>query len=109
MESKGFCCSDGGIILKENVVSDELYELFTSTCDEACEFKTNVTIYNGNFAFPSLGVKYDKDLRRLNKGVYTFRIQGQIHHYTSQLIPSDCSPSFLHLYLNYISLILSMN
>ncbi|GMN47617.1 hypothetical protein TIFTF001_016787 [Ficus carica] len=71
IKSKGFCCSDGGIILKENVVSDELYELFTSTCDEACEFKTNVRIYNGNFAFPSLGVKYDKDLRRLDKYVYT--------------------------------------
>lgn len=73
MEIKGFCCSDGGIILKENVVSDELYELFTSTCDEACEFKTNVRIYNGNFAFPSVGVKYDKDLRRLNKRCLHFQ------------------------------------
>ena len=97
-ESKGFCCSSGDVVLKLNDSPDELYELFTSLSDEAQEFKTCVRLYNANFAFASLGVKCDDNLCKANKGVYTFRVQGQVHHIIKQLIPEDKPPSFLQLY-----------
>ena len=93
-ESKGFCCSDGAVVLKLNNINDELFDLFTSLYDSARDFKTCVRIYNNSFAFTSLGVKCDEELCQLNKGVYTFRIQGQVH-YIKQLIPANKQPSFL--------------
>ena len=84
--------------MKLNDTPSELYELFTSLSDEAKEFKTSVRVYNSNFAFASLGVKCDEDLCKMNKGVYTFRVQGQIHHIIKQLIPVDRPPAFLQLY-----------
>ncbi|XP_060966757.1 uncharacterized protein LOC133035082 isoform X2 [Cannabis sativa] len=97
-ESKGFCCSDGEIVLKINGTPNNLYELFTSNSDESQNFRTYVRTYNSNFAFTSFGVKYDKDLCRSNKGIYTFRVQGQIYHYINQLVPPDNHPKYLQLY-----------
>lgn len=97
-ESKLFCCSDGTVGLKHIDVCGELYDLYTSLSNEAREFKTNVRIYNSNFAFTSLGVKSDKELCRLNRGIYTYRIQGQIHHTIPPLIPLDRQPAFFQLY-----------
>ena len=96
-ESKRFCCSGGKIVLKMNVVPDELYELFVSSA-ESREVKRCSRIYNSNFAFTSLGVNYDCELSSMNKGIYTFRIQGQVYHRINQLLPSDKPPSFFQLY-----------
>lgn len=72
-ESKGFCCSNEEIMLKPHDVPSELYELFISTSTKTREFKTYRRIYNSNFAFTSLGVKYDKALCG-DKGIYIFRV-----------------------------------
>ena len=45
-----------------------------------------------------MGVKYDKDLCKRNKGIYTFRVQGQVYHYINEIIPSNNQLSYLQLY-----------
>lgn len=97
-ETNTFCCANGEIRLKINEPPEEMYELFTSKSAESLEFKTYIRTYNSNFAFTSFGVKYDKDLCKRNKGVYTFRIQGQVYHYINELLPLDSCPSYLQLY-----------
>ncbi|KAL5581670.1 hypothetical protein UlMin_014112 [Ulmus minor] len=97
-ETNGFCCSDGEIELKLNDVPKELYELFTSTSDESLELKKFIQSYNSNFAFTLFSVKYDKELCKRNKGIYTFRVQGQIYHYINEVLPIDDRPSYLQLY-----------
>ncbi|KAL5572066.1 hypothetical protein UlMin_021663 [Ulmus minor] len=97
-ESQGFCCSNGEISLTINDTPEDLYDLFMCTTDESLEFKKYVRNYNNTFAFTSFGVKYDEKLCRRNKGIYTFRIQGQIYHYINELLPSNNIPSYLQLY-----------
>lgn len=97
-ESKGFCCCDGSVKLKINDIPPELHLLFTSKSEESDDFRTYIRTYNCNFSFTSFGVKYDKELCKRNKGIYTFRIQGQIYHYLNELLPMDSNPSYLQLY-----------
>ena len=97
-ETNSFCCSNGEIKLKINNVPKELYELYTSKSNESLEFKTFIRIYNSNFSFTSFGVKNDKDLCKRNKGIYTFRVQGQVYHYINDMLPLDSRPSYLQLY-----------
>ncbi|KAG6717889.1 hypothetical protein I3842_04G122900 [Carya illinoinensis] len=97
-ETNGFCCADGTISLATNAVPDQLYDLFTSNTDESAHFKTYVRTYNNKFAFTSFGVKFDEDICRRNRGIYTFRTQGQIYHYINDLIPLNGRPSYLQLY-----------
>ncbi|KAG2685284.1 hypothetical protein I3760_10G118000 [Carya illinoinensis] len=97
-ETTGFCCADGTISLATNDVPDQLYALFTSNTDESTHFRTYIRTYNNKFAFTSFGVKFDKDLCRRNRGIYTFRTQGQIYHYINDLVPSNRRPSYLQLY-----------
>ncbi|KAK9102758.1 hypothetical protein Sjap_020012 [Stephania japonica] len=97
-ETKGFCCSNGQVSLIPNVVSQQMFDLFTSKTKETDEFLNYVRTYNNNFGFTSFGVKCDKTLSRKNMGVYTFRVQGQIYHYINNLRPVSDEPSFLQLY-----------
>ena len=84
--------------MKVNDVPDELYTLFVSASDKAREFKRCVRIYSSSFAFTSLGVKLDKKLCLMSKGVYTFKAQGHVYHRIRQLVPTKDPPSFLQLY-----------
>ena len=61
--------------------------------DEECEhFRKNSRTYNNNVAFTSYGAKFDRELTKITKGVYTFRVQGQVYHFLDGLIsPSDKS------------------
>ena len=98
-EPKGFCCCDGQILLVDSKMPNELYDLFTADTIEGKKFRTYVRTYNNTFGFTSFGVKYDKDLCKKNKGIYVFRVQGQVYHYIHELIPqSDKQPSYLQLY-----------
>jgi hypothetical protein len=76
----------------------ELYNLFTSKELSCIEFKKIVRGYNNHFAFTSFGVQYDKDLFKAYKGIYTFRVQGQVHHYVNQFVPENNSPFYMQLY-----------
>ncbi|GJY39409.1 hypothetical protein Tco_0425773 [Tanacetum coccineum] len=77
-ETTNFCCLDGRIMLANNELPNDLKQLLTSTSEDAKAFRTYIRTYNNVFAFTSLGVKSDSSLTRRNKGVYTFRVQGQV-------------------------------
>ena len=61
--------------------------LLTFTIWVAIEFRRNIRNYNNAFAFSSLGVKRDLSVYG-PKGVYTFRIQGQLCHLMGSLLSS---------------------
>lgn len=50
------------------------------------------------FTFTSFSVKCEKDLCKRNKGIYTFKVQGQFYHYVNDLLPPDGHSSYLQLY-----------
>ncbi|KAL7257397.1 hypothetical protein ACSBR1_003658 [Camellia fascicularis] len=88
------------ISLSSTITLPELQTLYTSDSDEAKQFRTYIRTYNSCFVFTSFGVKYDKELCQRNKGIYTFRIQGQVYHFINE-IQSLCdrlSPLQLYFY-----------
>ena len=80
-ETRNFCCSKGEITLVTNNIPLELYNLYTLQTSESLQFRNLIRSYNNSLAFTSMDVKYDKDLYKRNKGIYTFRVQGQVYHY----------------------------
>ncbi|XP_069144240.1 uncharacterized protein [Solanum lycopersicum] len=65
---------------------------------ESQHFRTYSRAYNNMFAFTSLGVHYDRELARRNRGIYTFKVQGQMYHFIDDLIPSGGKGKNLQLY-----------
>lgn len=97
-ESTNFCCSTGQIQLPSPEIPVKLKELFVSRTDNSNHFRTYVRSYNNSFAFTSFGVKSDKELTKRHKGIYTFKVQGQIYHYINNLLPENDQPKYLQLY-----------
>lgn len=77
-----------------------MWYLLTSNSDEMKSFRTYIRTYNNHFALTSLGVKADKKLTRRNKGIYTFRVQGQVYHFMNDLQPKEKSAKNLQLYFH---------
>ncbi|XP_031125091.1 uncharacterized protein LOC116027528 [Ipomoea triloba] len=76
-----------------------LKNLYTGIDDASKNFRTCVRTYNNTFAFTSLGIhQYDKNLCKRNKGIYTFKVQGQMYHFINDLFPDGCPPRNLQLY-----------
>lgn len=71
-ETKGFYCCDGKVKLLILDSPTELYDIFTSNEVTCMEFKKLSREYNNQFALTSFGAKYDKELFKLYKGIYTF-------------------------------------
>nr|GEZ04853.1 hypothetical protein [Tanacetum cinerariifolium] len=68
-------------------IPPELYNLFTSQCQLGKMFRKNIRAYNTNFYFASMGVTLDKRYSGARDSrVYTFRVQGGIHHRIDQEI-----------------------
>ena len=79
------CCLDGKIGLPPRPeIPQRLKQLLTNT-----EFITNIRKYNQGLAWTSLGASIDNRLANLCIGVYTFRVQGQLHHEIGSLLPED--------------------
>ncbi len=73
--------------------------LITTHATEAKEFRENIRNYNNAFAFTSLGVKIDSSIYGV-RGIYTFRIQGELCHRISTLLPQEGEePKFAQLYI----------
>ncbi|XP_071905155.1 uncharacterized protein [Coffea arabica] len=89
MEPPRFCCASGEIRLAETKMPNKLLQLCRGSSPEAIEFRQCIRSYNNMFGFTSLGVHYDRELSKRNKGIYTFRVQGQIYHFVNPLKPSD--------------------
>ncbi|GER39693.1 tetratricopeptide repeat protein [Striga asiatica] len=74
-ETVNFSCSEGAIKLATHPIPDLLKDLLFLSSHESQLFRTCIRTINNQFAFTSLGVKYDQELSKRNRGVYTFRIQ----------------------------------
>ena len=99
MEPPRFCCASGEVRLAETKMPDKLLQLYKGNTPESIEFRQCIRSYNNMFAFTSLGVHYDKELSKRNRGIYTFRVQGQIYHFVNPLKPSTSEKaSNLQLY-----------
>ncbi|XP_010686097.3 uncharacterized protein LOC104900381 [Beta vulgaris subsp. vulgaris] len=94
-EPLGFCCSDGEVEIASNSFPSELIRLFTSQDDDAVHFRTYSRLYNNLFAFSSLGGDFDSCTQ---KGIYVFKLHGQIYHFIPNLLPTNDNPKFLQLY-----------
>ncbi|GAA0174231.1 hypothetical protein LIER_27670 [Lithospermum erythrorhizon] len=90
-ETDYICCSKGEIVLAESILPPYLVLLITRTDPKSKEFQSMIKTYNNHFAFTSIGISCDDKYQRRDHGVYTVRVQGQIHHYLNDLIPQDAS------------------
>ena len=63
------------------------------------EFYNNIQQYNAAFAMTSVGVKIDNSVTR-QSSPYCFKIQGELHHLTSALLPhNDQTPIYAQIYI----------
>lgn len=100
LEPDGFCCCLGDIVLKPVVLPRDVVELLTGSSEMCKHFRTYIRVYNGNFAYTSMGVKYDTNLASKTEcGMYTFRVHGQIHHFLGDLESPSTNELGLQLYL----------
>ena len=99
-EPPGFCCDNGKIKLASTDIPQDLFDLFTSQSEESNFFLKQIRAYNCIFSFTSFGVKLDKGLASGKRGVYTFRVQGQIYHDLPGLMPNENGPEYFQLYFH---------
>ncbi|GAA0167267.1 hypothetical protein LIER_22238 [Lithospermum erythrorhizon] len=50
-----------------------------------------IRTYNNHFAFISIEIHCDETLQKRDHGIYTIKVQGQVHHYLNDLMPNDDS------------------
>lgn len=72
--------------------------MFIESGSDHENFRKNVRTYNNNFAFTSLGVKYDKELTKNKDGIYAFRVVGQMYHYLSSVGVEEGAKSGIEFY-----------
>ncbi|XP_073028732.1 uncharacterized protein [Primulina eburnea] len=98
-ESPTFCCDNGKIRLAATTIPHELFLLFTDTQSQKSEdFRKRIRVYNSIFSFTSFGVKMDTNLASSRRGIYTFRVLGQVFHTLPPLSPREGKPSHFQLY-----------
>ena len=79
--------------------SSPLRDLLEGQTPEAKQFRNQIQKYNNAFTFTSVGSKIDQRLAR--GGVYTYRLQGELHHRMGSLLPSEGeTPKFAHMYIH---------
>ena len=85
LEPPNFCCSGGEISIVAPSMPYDLKRLFIENDEESTHFRNNVRTYNNNLGFTSFAARYDPELTKNTKGVYTFRVQGQVYHFLNSL------------------------
>nr|XP_027082380.1 uncharacterized protein LOC113704703 [Coffea arabica] len=98
LEPPSFCCSGGEISLVIPAMPYDLKRLFIGNDEESAHFRNNVRTYNNNLGFTSFAARYDPELTKNTKGVYTFRIQGQVYHFLNGLTQPADKPSGIQFY-----------
>ena len=97
----GTCCNSGRVQLPPlDLPPEAIQKLFTRQDPTSKEFRNNIRQYNNAFAFTSLGVPKRRVVARNGGGPYSFRIQGELCHWSGSLIPSEGEdPVFSQLYI----------
>ncbi|XP_027166384.1 uncharacterized protein LOC113766387 [Coffea eugenioides] len=98
LEPSSFCYSGGEISIVAPPMPYDLKRLFIGSDEKSAHFRTIVCTYNNNLGFTSFAAKYDSELTKNTKGVYTFRVQGQVYHFLDGLIHLGDRPSGIQLY-----------
>ncbi|XP_071905966.1 uncharacterized protein [Coffea arabica] len=98
LEPPNFCCAGGEISVVAPPMPYDLKRLFIGSDEESFHFRNNARTYNNNLGFTSFAAKYDSELTKNTKGVYTFRVQGQVYHFLNGLLRSDDRASRIQLY-----------
>jgi len=76
-----------------------LHNYLTGDDYSSREFHNNIRQYNAAFAMTSVGVKIDNSVTR-QSDLYCFKIQGELHHLTSALLPhGDQTPMYAQIYI----------
>ncbi|KAL3524675.1 hypothetical protein ACH5RR_013047 [Cinchona calisaya] len=78
LEPPNFGCSGGQVSLVIPSMPYDLLRLYPDLSEESLDFKNNVCTYNNSLAFTSLGAKYDHELTKNSKVVYTFLFKDKI-------------------------------
>ena len=96
------CCGEGKVVLPPlNNLPELLDHLLTSTDTRGKDFRNQICAYNSSLAFCSLGANINKELANARGGVYTFCVQGVVHHFIGSLVPnSDEAPAFVQIYIH---------
>ena len=99
----GICCNSGRVQLPPlDPPPDVIRTLFTGQDVVSKEFRSNIRQYNNAFAFTSLGVPKRRMVThdQRGSGPYSFRIQGELCHWSGPLAPSEGEePAFAQLYI----------
>ena len=107
------CCSNGKVTLPiANDALEPIHVLLTDThvnangkvvwTDRTAHFQQNIHSYNNAVSFTSLGAKLDRAITdTMNAaGIYTFGIQGTLHHFMGSLLPPPGErPGFTQIYM----------
>jgi len=76
-----------------------LHNYLTGDDYSSREFHNNIRQYNAAFAMTSVEVKIDNSVTR-QSDLYCFKIQGELHHLTSALLPhGDQTPMYAQIYI----------
>ena len=96
----GMGCLQGQIQLPSlQPLTGILHNYLTRDDYSSREFRNNIWQYNVAFAITSVGVKIDNSVTR-QSGPYCFKIQGELHHLTSALLPhGDQTPIYAQIYI----------
>ena len=95
-ESNGFYCQNGRVRIAANSAPKEFVTLLTADDDDVIHFRQYVRLYNDLFTFSSIG---GNTAHKSEKGIYVFKLQGQLNHYVPNLSLGDGqSPKYLQLY-----------
>jgi hypothetical protein len=95
------CCLNGKVaLLPLEKIPEELKELFDGHTSLSKSFRTDIRAYNCAFSCVSLGANIDKKLATNRNGIYTFRLQGQMHHIVGPLLPTEENenPSYAQIF-----------
>ena len=95
------CCNQGDIVLSPlEVIPTLLQQLLDGEDQQAKEFRQNIRAYNSLLSFTSCGAKVDETLVSDTRGIFTYRIHGEMYHSMGSLLPSSNinQPKFLQMY-----------
>ena len=99
----GTCCNSGRVQLPPLDSPPAVIQgLLTNQDPVSKEFRANIRQYNNAFAFTSLGVPNRRIVTHNHRGSgpYSFRIQGELCHWSGSLAPSEGEePVFAQLYI----------
>ena len=97
----GMCCLGGQVDLPQiNGLPDEILKLISDVSEDGKNFRSSIRLYNSILAFTSTSANIDKDLMNASNGVYTYRIQGSVHHKISSYLPNpNFKPTFSQMYI----------